>query len=229
MRKAFTLIELLVVIAIIAILAAILFPVFAQAKAASKRSACLSNLRQIGLANEMYLNDYDDLMPWVPDAWLKLTPAVDSGGKTYAGLGPFMPLWEPYIKNQELYRSPVTEKFTDWRSHYVSNYRLNGVDVPAKGFSTYISDLLAEVDPTKTRYTRGRNPLSVCEAKGTTVSEQEWLLSPFFEYTWWTYASPLWTVSGSVPPQKGWSAHNGGRNQIYFDMHAKWVKKNILP
>ncbi|MEO7454394.1 MAG: prepilin-type N-terminal cleavage/methylation domain-containing protein [Fimbriimonadales bacterium] len=59
-RRAFTLIELLVVIAIIAILAAILFPVFAQAKEAAKRSACLSNMNQIGKAIHMYLGDNDD-------------------------------------------------------------------------------------------------------------------------------------------------------------------------
>lgn len=62
-RHAFTLIELLVVIAIIAILAAILFPVFAQAKAAAKQSSCLSNVKQLGLGILMYQNDSDDQYP----------------------------------------------------------------------------------------------------------------------------------------------------------------------
>src|ERR1700678_2312447 len=72
-KHAFTLIELLVVIAIIAILAAILFPVFAQAKAAAKKTSCLSNMKQVGLATMMYANDNDDDCPiaywWNPGSY----------------------------------------------------------------------------------------------------------------------------------------------------------------
>ncbi len=79
-RKGFTLIELLVVIAIIAILAAILFPVFARAKEAAKQTACLSNARQIGIANSMYLQDYDGMFP-IHYAYNSQPPGGKSGHK----------------------------------------------------------------------------------------------------------------------------------------------------
>lgn len=100
MKKAFTLIELLVVIAIIAILAAILFPVFAQAKLAAKKTADLSNIKQIGTALAIYMNDYDDLYP-----------AMVSENVT-AGINQH-PLWSstdvigPYIKNTQIFQSPT--------------------------------------------------------------------------------------------------------------------------
>src|SRR5256885_5437199 len=70
-RRAFTLIELLIVIAIIAILAAILFPVFAQAREKARQATCQSNLKQIGSAFAMYVQDYDECFPntGVPDLW----------------------------------------------------------------------------------------------------------------------------------------------------------------
>lgn len=66
-RLAFTLVELLIVITIIVILAALLFPAFASARAESRKSVCLSNLRQIGLSIALYAHDYDDRLPYAPD------------------------------------------------------------------------------------------------------------------------------------------------------------------
>ena len=100
MKRAFTLIELLVVIAIIAILAAILFPVFSQAKEAAKKTADLSNARQIGLANKLYLADYDDTMP-IFYAYHTTPPAGRAGHKGTEVL------LLPYSKNQDMFRSPL--------------------------------------------------------------------------------------------------------------------------
>jgi prepilin-type N-terminal cleavage/methylation domain-containing protein/prepilin-type processing-associated H-X9-DG protein len=102
-KKAFTLIELLVVIAIIAILAAILFPVFAQAKAAAKKSACLSNSKQMGLAVMMYGTDYDD---YYPQAYYYPN---DNGSGPINGVGGYVQwsgLMQPYIKNFDIFRCP---------------------------------------------------------------------------------------------------------------------------
>src|SRR5580698_10241040 len=93
--RGFTLIELLVVIAIIAILAAILFPVFAQAKLAAKKTVCLSNFKQIGLAHLMYANDYDDR--YVEQAIETGTPFSDIDG--VPDTNDWTVLLSPYLKN----------------------------------------------------------------------------------------------------------------------------------
>ena len=90
-RRGFTLIELLVVIAIIAILAAILFPVFAQAREAARKTSCTSNMKQVGLAMLMYTGDYDDTLPWAASnavtptqTWYDLCePYVKVGAKAF--------------------------------------------------------------------------------------------------------------------------------------------------
>ena len=107
-NRAFTLIELLVVIAIIAILAAILFPVFARARAKARQTSCLSNVKQITLALMMYAQDYDETYPVVDHT---------------TGYDWWQPL-QPYVKNAQLFRCPAykagpTEPGTD--------YLLNGL------------------------------------------------------------------------------------------------------
>src|SRR5438034_2820234 len=97
-RLAFTLIELLVVIAIIAILAAILFPVFAQARESARKASCLSNTKQLGLATMMYTQDYDEMYPC--NSWD--TPPIgttdtDSGDPKYPSAFNWMWKVMPYM------------------------------------------------------------------------------------------------------------------------------------
>ena len=92
--KGFTLIELLVVIAIIAILAAILFPVFARARENARRASCTSNLKQIGLGAMQYSQDYDEKM--LPLRW---------GWEDYS-VRPFPVLLQPYVKSTQIFKCP---------------------------------------------------------------------------------------------------------------------------
>lgn len=118
-KFGFTLIELLVVIAIIALLAAILFPVFARARENARRSSCQSNLKQIGTAAMMYTQDYDE----------RLVPQRTTGadGKNWSGL------LDPYIKNVQIFVCPSQRRLhsvTFWLAT-ATNYGFTYVGQPA--------------------------------------------------------------------------------------------------
>lgn len=119
-RNAFTLIELLVVIAIIAILAAILFPVFAQAKVAAKKTQGISNIKNLGTASQIYLSDYDDtyglstpLIPGLGYAWdrfiplSEIVPTTANGAVRDAISTFYYNALNPYVKNRQILKDPM--------------------------------------------------------------------------------------------------------------------------
>ncbi|MCW3051123.1 MAG: prepilin-type N-terminal cleavage/methylation domain [Chthonomonadales bacterium] len=109
-RYGFTLIELLVVIAIIAILAAILFPVFAKARAKAREIACISNLRQLGMSITMYADDCDGLYPFAVDPADYSTPQIWNSQPAFKALIPTMThindALMPYTKSKEMFHCP---------------------------------------------------------------------------------------------------------------------------
>src|SRR2546426_860314 len=150
-RQGFTLIELLVVIAIIAILAAILFPVFAQAREKARQAMCLSNMKQIGQAMLMYGQDYDEkLFPYRQDYPSGATPGLVSRYKNYVF---FNQLLNPYVKNWGVWKCPsnqtslgatVNYDYGGQNSYGVNNYVFN----PDRGSLTGLTfnDLVASAD-----------------------------------------------------------------------------------
>ncbi|MBB6049073.1 prepilin-type N-terminal cleavage/methylation domain-containing protein [Armatimonas rosea] len=99
-QRLFTLIELLVVIAIIAILAAILFPVFAQARERARSTACLSNMKQLLTAEIMYAQDYDEMLPRLVNVCV---PGIPNTTKDFYNITDML---LPYVKNGEIYKCP---------------------------------------------------------------------------------------------------------------------------
>ncbi|NUQ00971.1 MAG: DUF1559 domain-containing protein [Armatimonadetes bacterium] len=139
-RHAFTLIELLVVIAIIAILAAILFPVFAKAREKARQNSCMSNTKQLALACQQYTQDYDEHVPWYVD-----------DGYQFDLMGWFN-LVKPYSKNTQLLYCPSVPKGTQ-----ATDYGVNYPNVSGVGNSATLAQLQVPAETCFVTETEGQN------------------------------------------------------------------------
>ena len=219
MRRAFTLIELLVVIAIIAILAAILFPVFARAKEAAKKTACLSGLRQITTATLLYESDADDRLPDRRDVKRDLRgatswawpPSDPRGGWATVVLAPYLrngDVWAcPSVTGSAMARLPQVEQATPqgvsrywlWRFDHMDPDGIELDNLWGKTPESAVSDLQTANNPT---VGQPQSPADI-----------ELIVDPYFP-----------SITPVPAALRGVAVHVGGRNRAFLDGHAKWQR-----
>ncbi len=198
-RTGFTLIELLVVIAIIAILAAILFPVFAKAREKARQASCVSNLKQFGTALMMYAQDYDEKFT---RAYFYHPPGGPDG----------LTFWpiniQPYVKNQQLQICPSH----DW------TYTYSNPDFTASYALVNISENRA--GQTCESVSGGR--MALFHDVAGTIAFCDSTSSEIFG-PWSGDPDPLvFTEVGTR--SRAWEGHNDGACYTFVDGHVKWIK-----
>jgi prepilin-type N-terminal cleavage/methylation domain-containing protein/prepilin-type processing-associated H-X9-DG protein len=201
MKRGFTLIELLVVIAIIAILAAILFPVFAKAREKARQASCSSNVKQLMLAILMYAQDYDEKLP---------SNAYGVAGITYSWTDVIL----PYIKNDQIFSCPSAsaQKRVPY-SVVTGGYCINNCDWVARGVGA--CPFLAGGSYSLAQIPQPAGTIALGDSNGD------------FQVLYWdSYnlsASPPWfTWSSGQGIYMG--RHNEGANWGFFDGHVKWLR-----
>ena len=193
-RRGFTLIELLVVIAIIAILAAILFPVFAKAREKARQTSCLSNFKQLDLAILQYAQDYDETTP----------------ARWFAGGGHWFEVTQPYVKNRQLEICPSTKQRSVGYSENNINRQPLAVFKDPSG-TVVLSDMKRcnHSDGTLNfRHYRVNSPSNFGNPPGVPANDED-------EY-------PVTSDANDRP--RPMAVHNGGANVAWLDGHVKWQK-----
>ncbi|HEY3331046.1 MAG TPA: DUF1559 domain-containing protein [Capsulimonadaceae bacterium] len=217
-RAGFTLIELLVVIAIIAILAAILFPVFATAREKARQTSCASNLRQLGIGFTQYCQDYDEVLPitWsATTAWdLCIQPYIGTKVSTAGGTDP------------TVFHCPddaVVRTVTSWPARSYSMGDPYGSGLGMAGTTTGCGGVnmgclaLAKVPAPTTTFLLVECPLTANVLGNNSGS---------FVRTPITVASPpcATAMNGQDTAMPGVPRHSGGWNYLYADSHVKWLQ-----
>ncbi|MEO6909046.1 MAG: DUF1559 domain-containing protein [Abditibacteriaceae bacterium] len=253
--KGFTLIELLVVIAIIAILAAILFPVFARARENARRASCQSNLKQIGLGFAMYIQDYDGRYPFGADMddhvldyyyngalWSSLKN--DSAGH----------LWtdklEPYVKSRQIYIDPSATSIKQYCPGLCGTIALDGVGngptYIGYGYNGVMSGVMCyncqdgtAAPPMESQLTRPTQTVLVMDSNGCFYSGCDGWSSGSYILSNWYASDPNydpWTQDPNTSPfgsGVGYDSiprgrHLGTNNVLYVDGHVKAVRKSAM-
>jgi prepilin-type N-terminal cleavage/methylation domain-containing protein/prepilin-type processing-associated H-X9-DG protein len=245
-RKGFTLIELLIVIAIIAIIAAILYPTFAQAREKARQAACFSNLHQIGLASQMYTQDYDEYFLWNQGDHLS--------GETISGLilaatgqriecvdhpgTPWVVVLDPYVKGREVFRCPSFRGYSIVWSPDPSWRSIQQID--GLGYSINDLELMDPCRPHPTAWLR-HPPAEVAlfADAGSQTGASVWLVSTAVYplstksyapdgnayWGWDQYGHPVPDPSMEPLTRK---RHLDGFNFAFADGHAKCLRPTQL-
>ncbi|MBP8952858.1 MAG: DUF1559 domain-containing protein [Armatimonadetes bacterium] len=220
MRKGFTLIELLVVIAIIAILAAILFPVFARAREKARQASCQSNMKQMGIAFAMYMSDYDNVTPMCRYVGPPGVPLQDPNNTAAVTVWySFAEVAMPYIKNWQVFWCPSQAVTVRYAGTAPGNIRVYSYGRQLGYFNN----------------SAGHNmqPWSIPEAniplpaETVNMQESDSCNRPGPRYIAWpgpTAAVP-WANDGFAPSMR----HNDGSNFLFYDGHVKWSKPDGMP